>query len=324
MKKMVCQECDQTFENHRTKKFCSHKCQDINRRLRNFGTRQCEQCGKDYIPKRETSRFCSEWCCLEYSRVTILNRRAVGTLTEVCPVCGEEFKAVSHHKDQKLKYCSKECSYVGNTKELECIVCKMNYLRTEGCSDEYCSRGCRRIDYTKTCVVCGQEFEAAQRSQDICPNDKCKRSAWKIYYINSDKHQNKTTEGICMECGRHFVNEYGEKRSLFCSDNCKDKAYKKTEAYKANRKRSNRRRRARVRGVESISYNDVEIFIRDNWTCQICGQPVDKDLKFPHLMSASIDHTIPLSKKGADVPNNVQLAHFICNSYKRDQVGVVL
>jgi len=55
--------------------------------------------------------------------------------------------------------------------------------------------------------------------------------------------------------------------------------------------------------------------IRDNDLCWICGQLVDKSVRWPDPMSASVDHVIPLTMGGelAD-PGNVRLAHMRCNS----------
>ena len=55
--------------------------------------------------------------------------------------------------------------------------------------------------------------------------------------------------------------------------------------------------------------------------CGICGKPVDKSLKYPHPLSATVDHIIPLEKGGhpSDI-NNLQLAHFTCNRQKSDKL----
>lgn len=51
--------------------------------------------------------------------------------------------------------------------------------------------------------------------------------------------------------------------------------------------------------------------------CGICGRPVDKTLKYPHPLSACIDHIIPIDQGGhpSDM-QNLQLAHWTCNRQK--------
>jgi len=55
--------------------------------------------------------------------------------------------------------------------------------------------------------------------------------------------------------------------------------------------------------------------------CGICGKPVDKSLKYPHPMSATVDHIIPLDRGGhpSDLAN-LQLAHFCCNRQKSNRL----
>lgn len=55
--------------------------------------------------------------------------------------------------------------------------------------------------------------------------------------------------------------------------------------------------------------------------CGICGKPVDKRLKFPHPMSATIDHIVPIDLGGhpSDI-SNLQLAHNSCNRAKSNKV----
>src|SRR5688500_13885656 len=55
-----------------------------------------------------------------------------------------------------------------------------------------------------------------------------------------------------------------------------------------------------------------DIYERDDWTCQVCGQPVRRTEKFPHPESPSIDHVKPLAEGGDHVPDNVRCTHLRC------------
>ena len=55
--------------------------------------------------------------------------------------------------------------------------------------------------------------------------------------------------------------------------------------------------------------------------CAICGKPVDFSYKYPHPLSPTVDHIIPVSKGGhpSDLAN-LQLAHRCCNRAKSDKL----
>lgn len=55
-------------------------------------------------------------------------------------------------------------------------------------------------------------------------------------------------------------------------------------------------------------------------TCHLCGHPIDKTLRWPHPMSFTVDHIIPVSTAPelARDPRNLAAAHLTCNSSKQD------
>lgn len=67
--------------------------------------------------------------------------------------------------------------------------------------------------------------------------------------------------------------------------------------------------------------NKRRIYASQN-ICGICGKPVDMSLKYPHPMSKTIDHIIPIAKGGhpSDL-DNLQLAHWTCNRQKSDKIN---
>lgn len=85
--------------------------------------------------------------------------------------------------------------------------------------------------------------------------------------------------------------------------------------------RNNRRRKAVVRGARDVErFDAVEIYERDGWICQICGDVIDPTVKYPNVRSASLDHVLPISKGGQHLKSNVQTAHFSCNAGKGNRV----
>ncbi len=54
--------------------------------------------------------------------------------------------------------------------------------------------------------------------------------------------------------------------------------------------------------------------------CGICGKPVDMSIRYPHPLSPTIDHIIPIAKGGhPSALENLQLAHRWCNRQKSDK-----
>jgi 5-methylcytosine-specific restriction endonuclease McrA len=58
------------------------------------------------------------------------------------------------------------------------------------------------------------------------------------------------------------------------------------------------------------------IYERDAWVCGICDLAVEPAERFPSPGAATIDHVIPVSRGGLHAAENVQCAHFYCNSVK--------
>lgn len=80
----------------------------------------------------------------------------------------------------------------------------------------------------------------------------------------------------------------------------------------------NRKYRALKRTTQVERINEKVVYLRDDWKCQYCKKRVNKGLKWPHPMCASLDHIIPLSKGGAHIYSNVQLTHLSCNASKQN------
>ena len=62
------------------------------------------------------------------------------------------------------------------------------------------------------------------------------------------------------------------------------------------------------------------VFERDGWVCNICRTEIDRTLRCPDPLAATLDHVVPLSKGGQHVWSNVAPAHLYCNQQKADTV----
>lgn len=82
--------------------------------------------------------------------------------------------------------------------------------------------------------------------------------------------------------------------------------------------------RAQRAGAYAEAVDRGAIFERDGGMCQICKKPVRLDREFPHPLSPSLDHILPISKGGTHEPRNVQLTHWICNHRKGNRGHVQL
>lgn len=68
-----------------------------------------------------------------------------------------------------------------------------------------------------------------------------------------------------------------------------------------------------------------QVLSKPHLICGICGHQIDKTLKHPDPMSASVDHIDPLGDDGAELdPRNLQPAHYGCNSRKGRNRRVVV
>jgi len=77
-------------------------------------------------------------------------------------------------------------------------------------------------------------------------------------------------------------------------------------------------RRVRLHGVHREPWSRREIAERDNWTCQLCGKPIEDMPKenYRNPMYLNIDHIVPISQGGDDAPHNLQATHATCNKSK--------
>ncbi len=88
--------------------------------------------------------------------------------------------------------------------------------------------------------------------------------------------------------------------------------------------RSSYRARMRALGVLEADAEHIDprvVYERDGWTCQLCGEPVDRAATWPDPWVATLDHVRAVTRGGAHAEDNVQCAHWICNLLKGNRAS---
>lgn len=183
-----------------------------------------------------------------------------------------------------------------------CQQCGAEFWRPSKGRDkrEYCSRQCAGVGKRR-------QKEPAHRTCKTCQSIICRP----IY-------RRKRTD--CQQCGALLPS----RSSRYCSAACLKlgskedrKAQGITEKDRKHRRVAKGRRRARLRSVPYQSIDPLDVLVRDQWTCQICGVPTPPRLRGTHHQDApEVDHIIPLCLGGSHTWDNVRCACRRCNGTK--------
>lgn len=175
--------------------------------------------------------------------------------------------------------------------------------------------------YPITCTQCGQEATVTKTTSRYCSHQCWYEAsharhaqvelAWKpllkaprgMTVILLRPLRRRWFSACCPMCSTWFVTD--NPRDQNCSRRCGRRAAKD-------------RRRALERDAFVEHVSRPEVYERDQWTCQLCGEAVLRDEVVPHPQAPTLDHVIALARGGTHESANVQLAHFYCNVIKSD------
>lgn len=189
----------------------------------------------------------------------------------------------------------------------------------------------RKKQYTITCQQCGREAVVTKKSARYCSHEcfydarygeqrpredtreaarlkRRSKAAAKLEKAAAGMRGNGVwTAGVCSACGTAFVRHSFSTPVAYCSSVCR-------------RREKVTLRRALQHDLEAGRVSRWRVYQRDDWTCHICGDPVDRDAVVPDLAAPVLDHVVPLARGGTHSEDNLRTAHFYCNSVKRDLV----
>lgn len=180
------------------------------------------------------------------------------------------------------------------------------------------------------CKACGHEFDrvvdwkSSYIKCERCVHDEAERhAAARIKEIKDREAAELEKDKICAFCGEVFHSKNAS--ASYCSDECRKRRRNQAKEKRRKQNRSyqgGHRKRARKYGVEyTPGITLKKVYERDGGVCQICGERVDyRDRAYgvSGPTYPSIDHIIAMKNGGGHTWDNVQLAHVLCNSYKRD------
>lgn len=268
----------------------------------------CAQCNS----QTDGRKYCSEKCRNRYNYLKRKNRSR-------CSHCGEPMAPVSKTSAEKPMHrsCRNELGGVKST----CVECGRKAIARNLCNTHYSQKFQGAVaKVSSPCRVCGEpvshlptsEFPCHRNCKGLVPEWKRKglpgpaekRARRIIAKAAAGTHGGGRvwTVGNCSWCGDHFTSP----NAKFCSRNCAKYSRDANNPHKF-----------------SISpVRRAALYERDNWTCQLCFEPVDPTLHYLDAWAATLDHVIPQS--WMLVPDhsesNLQLAHRMCNSLKGDRV----
>ena len=164
------------------------------------------------------------------------------------------------------------------------------------------------------CLGCGAQL-TGQRRKWCGDNGRCMSGA------GSDRAAKSAAPVECLWCGDKLPPpKYPGNPRRYCSRSCGDRAARAEGRRRQGCSRSgglrSHKERAAAYGVPYEPINRLAVFERDVWLCQLCQQPIDPDLQWPHPGSASLDHIVPIARGGEHTYRNVWSAHLGCNCSK--------
>lgn len=247
-----------------------------------------------------------------------------GKLTVLC-------KDSASHPDGAYWVCKCECGNIAVVKGAN-LRNKQHPVRSCGCSynDSHITlwnNGTwKRINMdTVECCKCGKQ-------KVLGGNHACSSSYMVMCDCVKEEIRKEKRKKYCIYCGALLPNR---KRRVCDECNHKHDIEKRRIHQRRRGTLSERRRykRAKQNGKIDWSISLDKLMVRDKNVCALCGEPVDvndyhvtDDGAFvAHMKYPSVDHILPLNRGGTHTWDNVQLAHFMCNSIKGDSIeGEVL
>ena len=287
----------------------------------NVYKKTCVGCGEEFLDSNIRTKFCSPKCRDKYHAKVRKKRGSLGEDGRKTKL--DEY--IASQIPQGFKYVS---GYTGSDSTI--------VVRCDKCGDEFersftSIRHRHRIN-CKNCSEKKREEQAALKDEERRQKEKQREEKAEDFYItHSIAVRSGEEPTTCKWCGKEFYIEQHMGATIkYCCDTCRQKASREVSARSSKSGAQLRKKRVKTFKQNGAYDNDItlkRLYERDGGVCAICGEKTDfKDCatdKSGYFIVGnaypSIDHIKPCAKGGTHTWDNVQLAHFICNSIKGDE-----
>lgn len=253
----------------------------------------CDQ--PSHIKKRQL-------CMRHYNRFMTYGDYDVETPSSECRGCGGAIERARGSKGPSPQYCSTDCrAAVAYSKYKASGKYESDLARNR-------ASNAKKARLTVSCQQCSCTFEAQKRDAVLCSStcaNKWRDAHNEVRCSELDCDRGVRAKGLCNMHWRRKAREDGRETA---------------DGWTERRKANYQKRRAQKLSLPADAIRPMDVYERDEWTCGICAQRVDRTLAYPDPLSASLDHILPLSRGGHHVLENVQLGHLSCNVRKGARV----
>lgn len=261
-------------------------------------------CVVDQCPRKEKVR---KMCTLHYNRWLRTGDVSDPASEKSCKFCELEMPLYEPNGRASIrKYCDDECKWKYRILQRmdfgDQEIAGLRVFEKQAAVDSYINKKCR---------LCSESFTPDSSLGQIFCSKSCSKRYYKVNNPNPcsepDCDKPHLAQGLCSMHYKRLARAEGRYKNDPWSD---------------RRRANHHKRRALKMKLPADDILPVDVYERDGWICGICGDSVDKSLKWPDPMSPSLDHIQPLSKGGHHVLSNVQLAHLECNVRKGDEFSL--
>jgi 5-methylcytosine-specific restriction endonuclease McrA len=286
----------------------------------------CAVCGGYLAPVKGGRRrvTCSPRCKNRLKRDRWKAREAAGAPRQVscgvaaktyeCLCCGVGFvrkRYASGAYSRQTKYCTRECAFEHSRTGIRKRPEVQERRRHESLADWFLSWGDDVYPVVSVCGHCGGEFRRTRSEDKGVPASLCFECKFTIETFP------------CKRCGEQCDKKHKLHKAGCCSA-CRLEQKRRRKNRQREKWGRNDRKRCRKYGVPYTHLDRKQVFARDNWECQLCGNGLLR--KYTRIdgvvepLSPTIDHIIPLSLGPGVSPGhvwgNVQAACWECNTRK--------